>query len=71
MEPQPEAIGSVTLTLEQQFSLRSFEAQVQRMTEAQAKDFLLHLYTHMMLRENMYKHLLKHEWGVESGPRLD
>lgn len=53
------------LTLEQQFNLRSFETQVEKMTLEQAQDFLLKLYEQMMLREATYKHLLKHQWGIE------
>ena len=55
------------LTLEQQFSLRSFETQVNRMSREQAQDFLVKLYEQMMLKETMYKHFLKHQWGLESG----
>lgn len=53
------------LTLEQQFSLRSFETQVQKMSREQAQDFLVKLYEQMLIRETMYKHFLKHEWGLE------
>lgn len=60
----------IELTLEQQFSLRSFESQVQRMTHEQAQDFLIKLYEQMMLREAMYKHFLKYQWGLEPGPQL-
>jgi outer membrane lipopolysaccharide assembly protein LptE/RlpB len=60
----------VELTLEQQFSLRSFETQVERMSREQAQQFLVKLYEQMMLRETMYKHFLKHQWGIESGPQL-
>jgi hypothetical protein len=60
----------VGLTLEQQFSLRSFESQVQRMSHEQAQDFLVKLYEQMMLRETMYKHFLKHQWGIDSAPCL-
>lgn len=55
----------IELSLEQQFSIRSFESQVQRMSHEQAKDFLVKLFEQMMLREAMYKHFLKHEWGIE------
>ncbi len=58
------------LSLEQRFSVRSFENQVQKMSQAQAQDFLVQLYEQMMMRENMYKHFLKHQWGLESGPAL-
>ena len=60
----------VELSLEQQFSLRSFETQVEHMSHEQAQDFLIKLYEQMMLRETMYKHFLKHQWGIESSPQL-
>ncbi|MBW4696078.1 MAG: NblA/ycf18 family protein [Lyngbya sp. HA4199-MV5] len=58
------------LSLEQQFSIRSFESQVQNMSREQAQDFLVQLYEQMVMRENMYKHFLKHQWGLESGPQF-
>ena len=58
------------LTLEQQFSLRSFETQVNQMSREQAQDFLIKLYEQMVMRENMYKHFLKHQWGLEPGPQF-
>jgi hypothetical protein len=50
------------LSLEQQFSIRSFEHQVQDMSREQAQEFLVNLYTQMMLQENSYRNLLKHQW---------
>jgi len=55
------------LSLEQQFSLRSFESQVNHMSREQAQEFLVKLYGQMMMRENMYKEFLKHEWGIDRG----
>jgi hypothetical protein len=60
----------IELTLEQQFSIRSFETQVQQMSREQAQDFLVKLYEQMVMRENMYKHFLKHQWGLEPGPQF-
>lgn len=57
---------SMQLSLEQQFNLRSFETQVQKMSREQAQDFLVKLYEQMMMRETMYKHFLRHEWGLDS-----
>jgi predicted HD phosphohydrolase len=57
----------VELTLEQQFSIRSFATQVQNMSPEQAKDFLVKLYEQMVVREATYKELLKHQWGLDSG----
>lgn len=58
------------LSLEQQFSVRSFENQVERMSREQAQDFLIKLYEQMIVRENMYKHFLKHQWGLETSSQL-
>lgn len=60
----------VELTLEQEFNLRSFQTQVDQMSPDQAKDFLLKLYEHMMMRETMYRHFLKQQWGIDSPPQL-
>jgi len=60
----------VNLSLEQQFSIRSFETQVNQMSREQAQDFLIKLYEQMIVRENMYKQFLKHQWGLEAGPQM-
>ncbi|MBI4782648.1 MAG: NblA/ycf18 family protein [Oscillatoriophycideae cyanobacterium NC_groundwater_1537_Pr4_S-0.65um_50_18] len=57
----------IELSLEQQFSLRSFESQVEHMSREQAQHFLVQLYEQMMLKETMYRHFLKHQWGIETG----
>ena len=54
----------VSLTLEQQFNLRSFKDTVVKMSRDQAIQFLVELRSHMMLRETMYQHFLKHQWGI-------
>lgn len=56
---------SFDLSLEQQFSIRSFEHQVRDMSHEQSQEFLVNLYRQMMLQENSYKNLLKHQWGME------
>jgi hypothetical protein len=60
----------VELSLEQQFSIRSFETQVQKMSHEQAQDFLIKLYEQMLMRETMYRHFLKQQWGLDSGPNV-
>lgn len=54
------------LSLEQQFNLRSFESQVAHMSLEQAQDFLIQLYEQMLVKDSIYRHLLKHQWGIES-----
>jgi hypothetical protein len=53
------------LNLEQQFKLRAFETQVEKMSLEQAQFFLKELYKQMIVREAMYQQLLKHEWNIE------
>jgi Phycobilisome degradation protein nblA len=55
------------LSLEQQFSVRSFQTQIQDMSREQAQDFLVQLYSQMLWQETTYKNLLKHQWGIEDG----
>lgn len=58
----------IELSLEQQFSIRSFQTQVEQMSREQAQDFLIKLYEQMIVRENMYKAFLKHRWGLGDNP---
>lgn len=56
---------SFDLSLEQQFNIRSFEHQVRGMTHEQSQTFLIDLYRQMLLQENSYRNLLKHQWGMD------
>jgi len=56
---------AMKLSLEQQFALRSFESQVQQMSHEQAQSFLLLLYEQMLIRDALYRKLLKHEWRID------
>jgi hypothetical protein len=57
----------IELSLEQEFHLKSFADQVQRMSREQAQEFLIMLHQQMMMRETMYQHFLKYEWNLDSG----
>jgi Phycobilisome degradation protein nblA len=56
---------SFDLSLEQQFNIRSFEHQVRDMSHEQAQEFLINLYRQMILQENSYRNLLRHQWGMD------
>ncbi|MEH2039720.1 MULTISPECIES: NblA/ycf18 family protein [unclassified Nostoc] len=56
----------ITLSLEQEFSLRTFADQVEQMSREQAQEFLLMLYKQMIIRETTYQELLKHQWELDS-----
>ena len=59
---------SFDLSLEQQFNIRSFEHQVRDMSHEQAQEFLVNMYRQMILQQNSYQNLIKHQWGMdESG----
>lgn len=60
----------VELSIEQQFSIRSFETQVRQMSREQAQDVLIRLYEQMVAQDAMYKNLLKHEWGLGESPQF-
>ena len=60
----------IELSLEQEFSLRTFADQVQQMSREQAQEFLLMLYKQMKVREATYQELLKHQWELDSDPIL-
>lgn len=54
------------LSIEQQFNIISFKSQVQQMSREQAQDMLIKLYEQMIYKEATYKHLLKHNWGIDT-----
>ncbi|MEH2162873.1 MAG: NblA/ycf18 family protein [Nostoc sp.] len=60
----------IELSLEQEFSLRTFADVVQQMSREQAQEFLLMLYKQMIVREATYQELLKHQWELDSGSIL-
>lgn len=56
------------LTLEQEFSLRSFAALVQQMSHEQAREFLVEQHRLMLVQKLMFQEILKQEWklGLDS-----
>jgi hypothetical protein len=56
------------LTLEQEFSLRSFAALVQQMSHEQAREFLVEQHRLMLVQKLMFQEILKKEWklGLDS-----
>lgn len=59
---------SMNLSLEQKFNIRSFETEVKAMSHEQAQEFLVKLYEQMIIKDNMYQHFLRHQWGIDSSP---
>lgn len=53
------------LSLEQEFNQRLFVDQVEQMSHEQAQELLVYLHKEMMVRENLYREILKDAWGLE------
>ena len=56
------------LSLEQKLNQRMFADRVKKLSREQAQEHLVYLYKQMMLKDNMYKDLLKHQWNMDSDP---
>jgi hypothetical protein len=55
------------LSLEQEFQLKKFAAQVQHLSREHTQELLIELHRQMMIKEKMYQHFLLHEWNLDSG----
>jgi Phycobilisome degradation protein nblA len=62
---------STSLSIEQEFQLKSFADQVKRMSQAQAQEFLIELHRQMMIREKIYQHLIQQEWNLNLNKSLN
>jgi len=52
--------GKNQLSLEQQFKLQVLTEQVHNLSREQAQEYLLEMFRQMMVKDNLFKHLLKH-----------
>jgi len=55
----------VEFSLEQQFQIKAFNDQVCQMSSDQAKALLRELNTQLMMKETIYRELIKYKWGIE------
>jgi len=49
------------LTIEQQFKLQLFRQQAQNLSQEQAQEFLVELFRQMMVKDNLFKNLIKND----------
>jgi hypothetical protein len=52
------------LSLEQEFDLRLFAEQVKGMSLEQMQESLVKLHEVMIMRENLYREMLKESWNI-------
>ena len=51
--------GKEQLSLEQQFKLQVLKEQVQNLSQEEAKEYLLEMFRQMMVKDNLFKQLIK------------
>lgn len=54
----------IELSLEQEFSIRSFTDIVQQMSREQAQEFLIEMHKQMIIQKTMYEEFLNHKWNL-------
>ena len=52
------------LTIEQKFHLRRLADQTKALSQEQAQELIVELQRQMMVKDNLYKQMIKHEWGM-------
>jgi hypothetical protein len=55
-----------SLTLEQELRLRATSDTIDKMTLEQARHMLKDMMRQAMIRDNLYKAIIKKDWGLES-----
>ena len=57
-----------SLTLEQELRLRATSDTIDKMSLEQARHMLKDMMRQAMIRDNLYKAIIKKNWGLESMP---
>lgn len=52
------------LSLEQEFSLRKLADQTQALSQQQAQQLIVELQRQMMIKDNLYQQIIKHQWKM-------
>ncbi len=52
------------MSLEQEFQLQSFARKVETISEEEAKELLVDLYKSSIVRENLFREIIKESWGI-------
>lgn len=59
-----EDYSTNSLTLEQQFNLRKVADRTKSLSQQQAQELIIELVRQLMVKDNLYKQIIKHEWGI-------
>jgi len=55
---------ATNLTVEQEFNLRKVADQTKVLSLQEAQDLIVEMQRQMMIKDNLFKQLIKHEWGI-------
>lgn len=55
---------TVKLTIEQKFHLRKVADQTKALSQQQAQELIVELQRQLMMKDNLFKQMIKHEWGL-------
>ncbi|MEB3283535.1 MAG: NblA/ycf18 family protein [Lyngbya sp.] len=53
------------ISLEQEFQVQSFARQVETISKEEAKELLVDLYKSTIIRENLFREIIKESWGID------
>lgn len=52
------------LTLEQEFNLKKISNQAKALSHEEAQELIIELQRQIMIKDNLYKKIIEHEWGI-------
>lgn len=52
------------LSLEQEFNLKKIATQANNLNRQQAQELIVELQRQIMIKDNLYKQIIKQEWGM-------
>lgn len=52
------------ISLEQEFQVQSFARKVDTISKEEAKELLVDLYKSSIIRENLFREIIKESWGI-------
>lgn len=53
------------ISLEQEFQVQSFARKVETISQEEAKELLVDLYKSTIIRENLFREIIKESWGID------
>ncbi|WP_413165304.1 NblA/ycf18 family protein [Capilliphycus salinus ALCB114379] len=65
MDNQNQNNQNSNISLEQEFQVQSFARKVETISQDEAKQLLVDLYKSTIIRENLFREIIKESWGID------